>query len=562
MNTSKLQIIPLGGMGKVTQNMYLYVYDQEILIVDCGIGFPDHYMPGVDILIPDIYHLQQLLEQGKKIVGLLLTHGHDDHIAATPYILPELPAEFPIYASPLTAGFANQRMSDGGVKREITVVKDRQPFQVGTHFELTAFPMTHSVPDTKHYTIKTPEGVIYHGTDFKLDKNPIDGVTPDYEALKKVGQEGVLCMLLDCLRVERETWTLSESTTGPAIEAALQDTKGKFIVTLMSSHIHRIQQTVNVAKKYNRKIVFIGRSVEQNVEVALKLGKLDIPHNLIVDKRDLDQVPDHELCVIIAGSQGQEGSSMMRAIFGEHRSISINPEDKVVFSANAIPGNELNYYGAIDELAKNKIDVVYPDIRPNLHQSGHGGAEEQAEMVKLIKPKYLFPIGGQDRHRALFKKIVASPAGYQENQVLLPGDGEVVNFSQEKVSIQKEFEIRPRMVDGKGIGDVGPVVLSDRLSLGEAGIIVLVMPKTKSGQLDLKNMRIVSRGFVFMKQADEVIDFIKQEVAKVVQKTLKKGQKLNKNKEAQLKRALERRLGQRLYKIIQREPLIVPVIIE
>ena len=552
---SQLEIIPLGGMGKVTQNMYLYVYADEILIVDCGIGFPDNYMPGVDILIPDIYYLQSLLEQGKRIVGMLLTHGHDDHIAATPYILPELPDKFPIFASPLTAGFAKQRMSDGKVKRKITVVKDNQPFQVGQHFKLTAYAMTHSVPDTKHYTIETPEGVVYHGTDFKLDKNPVDGVVPNYNLLRDLGQKNVLCMLVDCLRVEREDWTPSESTTGPAIEKAMQDTPGKFILTLMSSHIHRIQQAINAAKKHKRKVVFIGRSVEQNVEVALSLKKLTISREMLVDKRDMDEYKDNQLCIIIAGSQGQEGSSLMRAIFGEHRAVQINSHDRVVFSADAIPGNELNYFGAIDELAKNEVKVLYPDIMPDLHQSGHASAAEQAELVSIVKPQYVMPIGGQNRHRVLFKERVTAPLGIKDNRVLLPDNGEVVSFSHGKFSIKKKFDIRPKMVDGKGIGDVGPVVLADRRALSEAGIIVLVIPRIK-GHLDLRNMLVVSRGFVFMKEAEEVVQFIKEGTAKIVD-----GFK-GKVSDQKLKQAIERKLSRKLYKVIQREPLIVPVIYE
>jgi ribonuclease J len=361
-------------------------------------------------------------------------------------------------------------------------------------------------------------------------------------------------MLVDCLRVERSNWSPSESTTGPAIEETMRDTHGKFIITLMSSHIHRIQQTIFAAKEHQRKVVFIGRSVEQNIEIALALGKLDIPREMMIDKRDMDDYRDSELCVIIAGSQGQEGSSLMRAVFGEHRSVRINPSDKVVFSANAIPGNELNYYGAIDELASNSVEVIYPDIKPNLHQSGHAGAAEQKELVSIINPQYVMPIGGQDRHRVLFKKVVAKPLGFKDNQVLLPNDGQVIMFSQGNYSIKKKFDIKPRMVDGKGIGDVGPVVLADRRALNEAGIIVLVMPRIK-GRFDLKNMLVVSRGFVFMKEAEEVIQFIKEETAKVVD-----GKK--KISDQKLKQAIERRLSRKLYKIIQREPLIVPVIYE
>lgn len=552
---SKLEIVPLGGMGNVTQNMFLYIYDQEILIVDCGIGFPDVYSPGVDILIPDTYYLMQLLEQGKKIVGMVLTHGHDDHIGALPYILPELPQDFPIYGSPLTAGFADNRIGDGGVSKKVTVIRDEQPMPVGTHFTITAYPMTHSVPDTKHYTITTPEGVVYHGSDFKLDKHPVDGVTPDYPALKKLGEAGVLCMLIDCLRVERDQWTPSESTVGPTIEKIMANTPGKFVITLMSSHIHRIQQTINAARQHGRKMVFIGRSVEQNVEVAINLGLLDIKREMIVDKRDLNDYADEKLCVVIAGSQGQEGSSLVRAIYGEHRSIQILENDTVVFSADAIPGNEVYYFAAIDELSRNKVHVLYPDVMPTLHASGHASAPEQLELLELIRPQYILPVGGADRHRMKFEEFVAEPAGYTTKQVLLPVSGEVISFENGKPSTNKKFELRARMVDGKGIGDVGPMVLADRRALSQSGIVVLLIPRSL-GHLDLGNMQVVSRGFVFMKHADEVVQFIKQQAAEIITSL---GNKVSDQKITQ---ALEKRLGQKVYKTIQREPVIVPVIFD
>jgi ribonuclease J len=551
---SQLKIVPLGGMGNVTQNMFVYEYDDELLIVDCGIGFPDIQMPGVDILIPDISYILEKLEEGKTIVGMILTHGHDDHIAATPYLLPHLPV-FPIYASPLTAGFAHQRMSDSEADREITVVKDREVYQIGKYFQINSLAMTHSVPDTKHWIIKTPEGVIYHGQDFKLDRDPVDGILPDYEAIEAAGKEGVLCMLIDCLRVERPEWVKSESSAGPAIEAAVLETKGKCIVTLMSSHIHRIQQTVDAAVKDNRKVVFVGRSVEQNVDVALQLKMLHIPQGVQIDKHDIGDYKDSELCVIIAGSQGQEGSSLVRAVFGEHPIIQIKPNDKVLFSADAIPGNQIAFYKAVDELCRNGIDVLYPDIEPDLHQSGHASAEEQQKMVSLVKPQYIFPIGGADRHRVKFYDFVAERLGYKQNQILLPESGEIIGFEGGQPKVVDKIVIIPKTVDGLGIGDVGPVVLSDRRALSQAGIVVVVITR-QNGFLDLRNIEVISRGFVFMKDATEVVNFIKQRTAEIVQDL---GQKA---KDDEIKRSIEKRLARRLYKVIQREPVIVPVILD
>ncbi|MBD3279600.1 MAG: RNase J family beta-CASP ribonuclease [Candidatus Pacebacteria bacterium] len=555
MNTKQLTLIPLGGMGEVTQNMFVYEYGNEILIVDCGIGFPDVYMPGVDAIIPDISYLLKQLQQGKKIVGLLLSHGHDDHIAALPYLLPELP-KFPIYASPLAAGFAAERMDDAGVKRDIQVMPNKKVQKLSNNFSFEFFAVTHSVPDTRHILIQTPVGNIYHGSDFKLDPHPVDGVLTDFEHITQLGKKGILLMLMDCLRVERQKWTKSESTTGPVIAQEMQTTKGKFVVTLMSSHIHRIQQVVDAAAQHQRKVAFVGRSVEQNVRIAGQLKKLKLPKSVVIDKRDLGKYPDHQLCVIIAGSQGQEGSSLVRAVYDEHRIVQINKNDKVVFSADAIPGNEVPYFKAVDELCRNDVEVIYPDVNPNVHQSGHASSVEQQELLSLVKPQLVMPIGGADRHRTKFWELVAKPLNIPEKQVLRPKTGQVMAFNQQGYQgVVKKVTLNPKTIDGLGIGDVGPIVLSDRRSLSQAGIVVVVIPRSK-GRWLFKEIMVVSRGFVFMREADEVIKFIKDHTTKIIKKAGKK------TPEHELKRLIERRLGRKLYKVIKREPMIVPVIME
>lgn len=552
---SKLRIAPLGGLGKVTQNLFVYEYEDEIMIVDCGIGFPDSYMPGVDILIPDVEYLLQQLEAGKKLVGMVLTHGHDDHIAATAYITPVLP-DFPIYASELTAGFAEQRMRDGEDPRTVQVAADHEEIKLGQHFSFRLLPITHSVPDTRHVVITTPEGIIYHGSDFKLDPSPVDGKLSALEEIAALKDQNVLCMMIDCLRVEYLKHVESESKTGPAILEAMQNTQGKVVMTLMSSHIHRIQHTINAAEKLGRKVAFVGRSVEQNVEIALRLNKLHIPEGMKIDKKHMDKVDDSQLCVIVAGSQGQEGSSLMRAVFGEHRMLQINTRDTVIFSADAIPGNELSYFGAIDELCRNKIHVLYPDVMPDLHKSGHASAPEQLELLELVKPKYVMPIGGEDRHRFKFFELVASKAGYDQSHVLIPESGQIISFHNKEYGEEELLNLRPQAVDGLGVGDVGPRVLSDRRTLGQAGIVMILLPKDKQGY-DLKNMKVVSRGFVFMKEADEVVQYIKQEAAKFINEELRK-----KTSEEKLLSQLERRLSGRLYKVIRREPMIVAEVLE
>ncbi|MDR0462691.1 MAG: ribonuclease J [Pseudomonadales bacterium] len=551
-----LKIFPLGGIAKVTQNMFLYTYEDEILIVDCGIGFPDFHMPGVDILIPDINYLQDEVTAGKKIVGMALSHGHDDHIGALPYLLDQLP-ELTIYASSLTAGFAKNRMSDGAVQRDIVVLKDREVLQLGQYFKLTSFAMTHSVPDTKHFLIETPVGNIYHGSDFKIDKQPIDGIESDYEFIKSLKERGIALMLMDCLGVEKDAWGLSESVVGPNLDALMERTKGKFVVTLMSSHVHRIQQIINSAAKYGRRVALVGRSVEQNIATALQLKKISDPEGVLIDKKKIKTVSEDKLCLIVAGSQGQEGSSMMRAIYGEHSEISITAKDLVVFSAEAIPGNEINYYGAIDELSINGVETIYPAIDNGIHQSGHGKRQELAALLEMVMPKMVMPIGGSNRHRVKFGELVAKNLGYKDEQVVLPNDGDILNLSAEgKIKLHDHIHLRSQIVDGLGIGDVGPAVLSDRRALGQAGIILIVIKRYEKDRLDLDNIVVVSRGFVFMKDAKEVIDYIKRRVAEIVTDVYQP------NNKVQVERAVEKRLAKNLYTLIKREPMIEVEIVD
>lgn len=544
-----LKIIPLGGM-EVTKNLFVYETDNQILLVDCGIGFPDESMLGVDILIPDTTYLKQ---SKKTIVGLLLSHGHDDHIAGLPYVLPKLP-KFPIFASRLTAGFASERMKEFGINRKINLLDDKRGIRLG-EFAIETAKVTHSVPDGRHFFIRTDQVSIYHGSDFKFDLTPIDNQHPQFQKIASFGKQGIDLLLSDCLRSEMPGFSQSESMLSESFENEIRNTRGKVIFTTMSSNVHRIQQAIDIATRTGRKVALFGRSVESNSRIAQELGFLKLPGKMMISKKKVKNFDDDKLALIVAGSQGQEGSALFRIAHQEHHHIKVKPQDKVIFAADPIPGNEKAVYKTIDALARQEAEVVYHDINDALHVSGHAHSGDLMLLMELLKPKYLLPIGGTYRHMVQYRKL-AEKIGYSQNKVFLLEEGQTLKLERDKASMGKQVAIKNVMVDGLGIGDVGRVVLRDRQLMAEEGMLVIIVTLEEHSAKLVGDIEIISRGVVFMKESKELINKIKSEVQAVL-KQLKlpvKDWRMVKNK-------INKKVEKLLIKELERFPLIIPLII-
>ena len=422
---NKLRIVPLGGgPGTVTSNMWLYEYGGEAIIVDCGIGFPEDKVSD-DILLPDITYLKT---KHLQLHGILLTHGHDDHYAALPHILPYLDSSPPIYGSRLTAAFAQDKLEEFGLKHKIQVISETNQIKLGP-YRIDPIHITHSVPDAFHYLITTPVGKIYHGSDFKFDLTPLDHWPPNFAKIVASSSGGVLCLLADCLRSERAGMTPSEVSLTPALKRELNHWGGRLIFTTMSSQIHRIQQAIDVALGYGRRLCFIGRSMERTSQIARELGYLRFPQKAVVKSNQLKRFKDFQLCLIISGSQGQEASSLTRYAGGKHKIIKPKVTDKIVYSTDIIPGNEQAVFKVIDKLVRLGTSVVYQETTDDLHVSGHASATEQQLLMELVNPQYLYPIGGSFRHMYRFAQL-AKQLGFKQEQCLLPDFGQVVEFDE------------------------------------------------------------------------------------------------------------------------------------
>lgn len=490
---NNLSIIPLGGVGNVTKNMFLYEYKNEILIVDCGLGFPDETMLGVDLLLPDITFLLEEIKRGKKIVGMLITHGHEDHMGSLPFVLPQLPNNFPIYATNLTAALANEKLKEFKITRQVEKIDFGKVLKIG-EFSPMFIRITHSIPDTAHIFIKTPMGNFYHGSDFKFDPTPYDGKPSDLATIEEVGKQGILCLISDCLGSEKKGATRSETTLTQTFEKEIKDCQGKFIVTTYSSHISRLNQIIETSEKFRRKVCFVGRSLIRAKETAKRLGYLHLQKGTEIEIHSLKNYKDRDLTLIVAGSQGQEDSAMTRIANDEHKDVKLNSKDTVFFSADPIPGYELFVYEVVDTISKKDIRVLYSGNSSELHVSGHGSQDELSQLIKLVKPKKLYPISGQFRHMHAYKNLAIS-MGYKREDVVLLDDSREIIFSQNNFTFGKIIPLKNVYVDEISGEEMESFVLLDRQRLSEAGIVIILAQISAATGQFTQDPDVIIRGF-------------------------------------------------------------------
>jgi len=550
-NNGKLRFIPLGGNGQVTKNMFVYEYGNDIIIIDCGMGFPTEMLYGVDMVIPDTSYLN---DKRDRIRAFFITHGHEDHIGALQYIIDKIPV--PIYASRLTIGFIKSRLKEAGKldKTKLIEVQPRKKYQLGT-FSVEPFRVSHSIPDSFGYAITTPIGTTIHTGDYKFDPSPVDGRTTDTQRLTEWGKNGVLALMSDCLRSEKPGMTLSESTIRQRFDEAMNETGGRVIITTFASNVSRLQQAIDASLKHNRKVVIVGRSMEQYARTAIELGYLKIPQDILVKQDKIDNFPDKNLTLIVAGSQGQPGSALSRIASGDHRFISLKSGDTIIFSADPIPGNQDAVYGMIDDLSRMGAVVKYSDITSDFHVSGHGAQNELLMMLSLTRPKYLVPISAMHRQMRMFVDLAQKSPNPPKDSFVVD-EGAIIEFSRDGAKVVGEVETTNIFVDGIGVGDVGAIVLRDRKVLAEEGMVVVIVTIHKNTNQLLGEPEIISRGFVYMKESAGLIKGSQD----IVKKTLKSNGKVK--NWLSVKEKITSDLSRYLFKKTARRPMVLPVIVD
>ncbi len=549
---SQLKLIPLGGLGQATKNMYVYEYGNDQMVVDCGMGFPEDSALGVDMVIPDVSYLEK--SKGKKLHGIVLTHPHMDHIGGLPYILPRL-GDVEVFGGKLAISMAENRVREFGIKNRMTPVEgtlDLGPFHI------RFIHSTHSVPNCYHLYIKTPAGNVYHGADFKFDLTPIDNLPPDLAGMAEVGTEGVDLLITDCLGIEKNGYCPSEKTVVAAIDSEIRTATGKLVFTTISSTISRFQIAIDSCIKYGRKIAIIGRSVEQNIEAAAKTGFVKIPAGALIKPQQINNFPPNKVGILVAGAQGQSGSALHRLANNEHKLARLKKGDKVIMSSNAIPGtgNDADIFDIMDTLYKNGIEVVYSGTTENLHVSGHGYKGDMALLARLTRPKHIVPIGGDVRHMMLYAKL-AKEMNFKPDQVSVLTEGQSIIVDNKKVIEGPKYETKNVYVDGLGIGDVGTVVLRDRQVMSEDGVLVAIVPIKRSSSQVAGDIDIISRGFVYQKENQDLIRDARKQVQMCLQ-----GFKGQATDWSFMRKKIEGQLEQFAFKTTERRPLIIVNLIE
>lgn len=549
--SSKLKIIPLGGLNEVGKNITLIEYEDEIIVIDCGSIFPEDEMLGIDMVIPDVTYL---LKNKEKIKGIILTHGHEDHIGALPYVLKKI--NVPVYGTRLTLGLVENKFKEHNVSNvSLNVVKPSQSIRLG-RFTIEFIRTSHSIPDSVALAVHTPIGTIVHTGDFKVDYTPINGEVMDFHKLAELGQKGVLVLLADSTNVERPGYTMSEKTVGDTFNDIFLTAKQRIIVATFASNIHRVQQIINAAALFNRKVVVSGRSMVNVVKVATELGYMNIPDGTLIDINEMHKYPANKIVVITTGSQGEPMSALSRIASADHRKMELMPGDLVIISASPIPGNEKTVAKVINQLFKKGADVIYEALA-DVHVSGHACQEELKLMHRLLKPKFFIPVHGEYRHLQQHASL-ANELGMPKKNIFIAENGLVVEFSKDSGAIAGNVPAGNILVDGLGVGDVGNIVLRDRKHLSEDGLIVVVVTISKQDGAVISGPDIVSRGFVYVRESEDLME----EARTVVRAVLAECEKNRITDWATLKSNIKDALRNFLYEKIKRNPMILPIIME
>ena len=550
--TPKIKIIPLGGLGEIGKNMTAFECGSDIIVVDCGLGFPDEQMYGIDIVIPDIAYLKA---NASRIKGIILTHGHEDHIGAIPYVMKAL--DVPIYATPLTAALVELKLEEHDLlyNTQIFTKKSGDSFRLGC-FTIEFINVNHSIADAVALAIKTPLGTIIHTGDFKIDVTPIQGKMIDLPRLGQLGNEGVLALLSDSTNVEKPGYSVSEMKVGETFDRLFKNCDQRIIVTTFASNVYRLQQIIDVAAKYKRKVGITGRSMENILRVATVLGYLSVPEGVLMDIAQLNKMPKNKVVIISTGSQGEAMSALYRMAFSEHRQINIEPGDRVIVSASAIPGNENMISKVIDELFHKGAEVIY-DRNTDLHVSGHASQEEQKMMLALVKPKYFIPVHGE--YRMLVKHAeLGKLMGVPPKNVVIAENGKVIEITKKSIKLNGSVQSGAVMVDGTGVGDVGSVVMRDRHRLAEDGMVVVVVTLSSWDNAMLAEPEILTRGFVYVKEAEEMLE----ELRRVTREAVSACQDAGIKDWSSIKSRIKSSVSAYLYKATKRSPMILPLISE
>ena len=545
-----VKIIPLGGLDKIGMNITAIQYDDSIIVVDCGLAFPEEEMLGIDLVIPDVTYLK---ENADKVKGFVITHGHEDHIGSIPYVLKEVNA--PIYATKLTMGLIDSKLKEHGMQRQVKrkVVRYGQSINLGD-FRVEFIRTNHSIADAAALAIFSPAGVIIHTGDFKVDYTPVYGEPIDLQRMGELGKKGVLALMCDSTNALRPGFTMSERTVGATFDKIFTDNKNsRLIIATFASNVDRVQQIINSAVKYGRKVCVEGRSMVNIIEVAENLDYLKIPEGTLIDTEEMKNYTPEQIVLITTGSQGESMAALSRMAASLHRKVSIQPGDCVVFSSTPIPGNEKSVAKVINELGMKGAKVIFQDT----HVSGHACLEEIKLLYSLIMPKYAIPVHGEYRHLMAQKEVVQS-LGYDKEDIFIAKCGDVLELSEEKAGIVGHVQTGEILVDGLGVGDVGNIVLRDRQNLAENGIIIVVLTLEKySGQL-VAGPDIVTRGFVYVREAEELLDEAREVVSGSVETCMDK----NITDWSKIKNIIKDDLSEYLWKKMKRNPVILPIIME